>query len=44
LADAHRMLHEAVFAAYGWREAPADLSDTQIVARLLALSPAREAV
>jgi hypothetical protein len=43
LADAHRTLDEAVFAAYGWREAPGDLADAEIVARLLALNLAREA-
>ena len=31
----HRKLDEAVFAAYGW---PADLSDGEIIARLLALN------
>ncbi len=32
---AHRKLDEAVFAAYGW---PADLSDDDLLARLLALN------
>jgi hypothetical protein len=32
---AHRKLDEAVFAAYGW---PADLSDDEILARLLQLN------
>jgi hypothetical protein len=41
LVDAHRKLDEAVFAAYGWREAPDDLPDAEIVARLLALNLAR---
>ena len=35
LANAHRRLDEAVFAAYGW---PADLSDDEILTRLLALN------
>jgi hypothetical protein len=35
LANAHRRLDEAVFAAYGW---PADLSDDDLLARLLALN------
>ncbi len=35
LQNAHRKLDEAVFAAYGW---PADLSDDEILARLLALN------
>jgi hypothetical protein len=38
---AHRRLDEAVFAAYGW---PADLSDEQILERLLELNLAREPV
>jgi hypothetical protein len=38
LADAHRRLDEAVFAAYGW---PPDLSDDQILERLLELNLAR---
>jgi hypothetical protein len=42
LANAHRTLYEAVFAAYGWREAPDDLLDAEIVARPLALNLARE--
>jgi hypothetical protein len=40
LADAHRALDEAVAAAYGW---PADLSDDDILARLLELNLARAA-
>jgi len=32
---AHKKLDAAVFAAYGW---PADLSDEEILARLLALN------
>ena len=32
---AHTRLDEAVFAAYGW---PADLSNGEIIARLLALN------
>ena len=35
LAAAHRRLDTAVFAAYGW---PDDLSDEEILARLLALN------
>ena len=35
LALAHRRLDEAVAAAYGW---PADLTDEQILERLLALN------
>ena len=35
LDNAHRKLDEAVFAAYGW---PADLSDDDLLARLLALN------
>ena len=35
LANAHRALDEAVAAAYGW---PADLSDEDALARLLALN------
>ena len=38
LDNAHRKLDAAVFAAYGW---PADLSDEEILARLLALNLAR---
>ena len=38
LAAAHRRLDEAVSAAYGW---PADLSDDELLARLLALNLAR---
>ena len=40
LANAHRALDEAVAAAYGW---PADLTDDDIVARLLALNLGRAA-
>lgn len=39
LQHAHERLDEAVFAAYGW---PADLSDGQILARLLELNLSRE--
>ncbi|MFZ4694576.1 MAG: type IIL restriction-modification enzyme MmeI [Verrucomicrobiia bacterium] len=35
LADAHRKLDTAVFAAYGW---PADLSDAALLEKLLALN------
>ena len=38
LAEAHRKLDAAVFAAYGW---PATLTDTEILERLLALNHAR---
>jgi hypothetical protein len=38
LANAHAALDAAVFAAYGW---PADLSDEEILARLLALNVER---
>ena len=38
LANAHRDLDEAVAAAYGW---PADLSDDEVLARLLDLNLAR---
>jgi hypothetical protein len=37
---AHRRLDEAVFAAYGW---PADLSDDDLLARLLTLNLERAA-
>jgi hypothetical protein len=37
---AHRKLDEAVFAAYGW---PPDLTDDQILERLLALNLERAA-
>ncbi len=40
LDEAHRTLDAAVFAAYGW---PADLSDEEILARLLALNLERAA-
>ena len=40
LDNAHRKLDAAVFAAYGW---PADLSDEEILERLLALNLARAA-
>jgi hypothetical protein len=40
LDNAHRKLDTVVFAAYGW---PADLSDDEILARLLALNLARAA-
>ena len=35
LANVHKQLDEAVFAAYGW---PADLSDDELLAKLLALN------
>jgi hypothetical protein len=40
LANAHRTLDEAVFAAYGW---PTDLPKEEILARLLALNQERAA-
>ncbi len=40
LADAHRKLDEAVFAAYGW---PASLTDAEVLERLLALNHQRAA-
>lgn len=40
LQNAHRALDEAVAAAYGW---PADLSDDEILKRLLDLNLARAA-
>jgi hypothetical protein len=40
LDNEHRRLDKAVFAAYGW---PADLSDEEILARLLALNLERAA-
>lgn len=39
LANAHRRLDEAVFAAYGWSP---DLSDDEILAKLLELNLQRE--
>ena len=42
LANAHRALDEAVFAAYGWPEPPDKLSDSEIVSRLLRLNLERE--
>jgi hypothetical protein len=41
LANAHRRLDEAVFAAYGW---PADMSDDELLAKLLALNLERAAL
>ena len=38
LADAHRKLDEAVFAAYGW---PATLTDAEVLEHLLSLNHAR---
>ena len=38
LANAHRKLDEAVFAAYGW---PVDLSDDELLAKLLELNLSR---
>ena len=41
LSNAHRTLDEAVFAAYGW---PPNLTDQEILARLLALNHERAAL
>ena len=43
LANAHRTLDRAVFAAYGWPEDPATLPKQDILARLLALNHERAA-
>jgi type II restriction/modification system DNA methylase subunit YeeA len=40
LANAHRALDEAVFAAYGW---PSSLADDELLARLLDLNLAQSA-
>jgi hypothetical protein len=40
-ANLHRDLDRAVWAAYGWPEDPAETGDEAILARLLALNPAR---
>ena len=40
LADAHRKLDGAVFAAYGW---PSTLTDAELLERLLALNHQRAA-
>jgi hypothetical protein len=40
LADAHRKLDAAVFAAYGW---PVTLADAELLERLLALNHERAA-
>jgi hypothetical protein len=40
LADAHRKLDEAVFAAYGW---PATLTEAELLENLLALNRQRAA-
>ena len=40
LANAHRALDEAVFAAYGW---PSSLTDEELLAKLLALNLAQSA-
>ena len=42
LANAHRDLDAAVFAAYGWPEPPDKLTDAEIVERLLALNLQRQ--
>ena len=41
MADVHRKLDEAVFAAYGW---PPTLIDSEILERLLALNHERAAI
>jgi type II restriction/modification system DNA methylase subunit YeeA len=41
LADLHRKLDEAVFAAYGW---PSSLTDAEVLERLLALNHQRAAI
>jgi hypothetical protein len=38
LANAHDQLDRAVWAAYGWPEAPAETDDQRILARLLELN------
>jgi len=38
LANAHTALDVAVFAAYGWPERPGELTDAEILARLLKLN------
>jgi hypothetical protein len=38
LANAHRDVDGAVFAAYGWAETAEELSDGEILGRLLALN------
>jgi hypothetical protein len=43
LVDAQRKLDEAVFAAYGWPDKPAAVSNDEIVGRLLALNLERSA-
>jgi type II restriction/modification system DNA methylase subunit YeeA len=42
LANAHAKLDEAVFAAYGWSGRPDELTDAEILARLLELNLERE--
>ncbi len=42
LKDAHATLDAAAFAAYGWPEAPEELADGEIIARLLKLNLERE--
>ncbi len=41
LAMAHQQLDQAVAAAYGWQDDTPDLSDDEILKRLLALNLAR---
>ncbi len=38
LTNTHTRLDRAVFAAYGWEEEPGELSDEEILRRLLALN------
>jgi type II restriction/modification system DNA methylase subunit YeeA len=42
LANAHAALDAAVFAAYGWPERPEDVTDAEILSRLLNLNLERE--
>ena len=42
LANAHAKLDAAVFGAYGWPERPDELTDAEILARLLKLNLERE--
>jgi hypothetical protein len=42
LDNAHAVLDVAVFASYGWSESPTQLSDQEILGRLLALNLERE--
>ena len=44
LRDRHAELGAAVFAAYGWAEAPATIPEDLVLARLLELSLGRDGV